>query len=57
MSYILYFSVFYSIVFYILLNFLYFKMYFITVMAKMNFQQQLLQSSVSHDLSEIILMF
>ncbi len=33
----------------------YFKMLFIPVMAKLNFQQLLLQSSVSNDPSEIIL--
>ncbi len=34
---------------------MYFKMEFIPVMSKLNFQQPLLQSSVSHDPSEIIL--
>jgi len=33
----------------------YLKMSFIPVTAKLNFQQSLLQSSVSHDPSEIIL--
>ncbi len=36
---------------------IYFKMYFIPVMAKLNFQQSLLQSSVSRDPSEIILIY
>ncbi len=34
---------------------IYIKMQFIPVMAMLNFQQPLLQSSVSHDPSEIIL--
>ncbi len=34
---------------------MYFKMQSIPVMSKLNFQQSLLQSSVSHDSSEIIL--
>ncbi len=37
-------------------NAIYCKMQFIPVMAKLNFQQPLLQSSVSHDISENILM-
>jgi len=36
---------------------IYFKILFIPMMTRLNFQQQLLQSSVSHDPSEIILIF